>query len=310
MPDQIPDANTGILPVQSTQPDGVAAARQAEADLAAKQQADAAAAATSKTADGSFTPSEVEALAMELGWNPNKEDLGDAFVDAKEFIKKTKNIQNTQARTIRDQNRKLDKVLGTVESLKTHYEKVAEARQREFDEKITALKAERRAAIAENDPAKVDALDDRIDAIKEAKTKDAAAVTAKPAGDTVLEEWAASNPWYGEDKEKTAFAHKRARLYRISEINDDDLYLETLEEIGREVEAAFPAVSKKRVVAPAGAGGVEGAAHGTAARTTGNGTFTRANLDEEHRKAYDSFVELGVDGKKIIEDWVRMGELK
>src|SRR5574343_283892 len=56
-------------------------------------------------------PTELELIAMEMGWNPDKDTVGDQWVDARTYIKRTHDIQKTQARTIKDTSRKLEKVL-------------------------------------------------------------------------------------------------------------------------------------------------------------------------------------------------------
>jgi hypothetical protein len=279
---------------------------------------DYGAAATPQTPVEPAAPqlTELEQVAVDMGWNPDKETLGEQWVDAKTYIKRTREIQSTQSRTIKEQNRKLDRIVGTVDALKVHYEKVAEAQQREFDSKNTALKAERRVAIAENDPDKVENIDSQIDGLRDAKAKAGTVPTpATQPGDAVLEDWVADHSsWYNVDKDLTAYAHKRARLYRVSEIGDDALYRETLDEIAREVKKEFPEKFGKRASTPKvtpPADGVEGVRPGPIGGRTDTKTFTRASLNEDQRRIYDSFVnDLGLDGKKIIEDWVAMGELK
>jgi hypothetical protein len=305
----------GTLPVQSTQPDGIkAAAAAAAADAAAKAAGDAATVTiTIDDVAAAAAPklTETEELAVEMGWNPDREALGDAFVDAKVFIKRAQEIQRTQGRTIRDQTRKIDRMLTATKSLEAHYERVAAARQQEFDEKIANLKTERKAAIAENDPAKVDALDARIDTIKDAKAKDAATIAVAPdaAPDAILDDWVAANPWYKNDTPLRAYAHTRAKVYGLSEITDDAEYQATLNIIGSEVKEKYPDKFGKPARAKAPMGGVEAVSAAGANRGAGTKTFTRASLDDEHKKVYDSFVELGSNGQKIIEGWVATGEI-
>lgn len=258
-------------------------------------------------------PTELELIAMEMGWNPDKDTVGDQWVDARTYIKRTHDIQKTQARTIKDTSRKLEKVLSSVDSLKAHYERVAQSQQEKYDREIATLKAERRVAIAENDPAKVDELDSQIDSLKEAKAKTSQIPDTPPVSiDPVFEEWADENPWFGDDgdKEMSAFAKKRARLYRVQEIRDDALYRETMDEITREVKKEFPekfGKGKRQTVTPP-AGGVEG---GRPSGSSPTRTPTYKDLDPEHRAIYDNFVNmLGLDGKQIIQQWVDIGEIK
>ncbi len=271
---------------------------------------------SSATPASESTPSEptgIESLAMKMGWNPDKEALGEQWVDAETYILRTRDIQTSQARTIRDQNRKLDSIKASVDTLKSHYQKVAESQQREFDAKIASLKQERRNAIADNDPEKVDELDAQIDDLKEAKSKVARQVESNHYDrNTPLHEWMDDNEWYGNDKELTAFANKRGRLYRVSSIEDDAEYREVLDEIAREVEEKFPEKFGKKSKASSRPAPPAGSVEPTRpTQSTRHRTFTRNDLDEEHKKVYDSWVnDLGLNGKEIIDQWIQIGELK
>lgn len=142
----------------------------------------------------------VEAVAVELGWNPDFE--GDGKVDAKTYILKSREIQDTMREHIKEQKGQLHELADSVTALKTHNEKVYKAEVTRLKTELEDLRRERREAIEEGDVDKVDELDERIDGVEESITKP----DEKPRSTAEFDAWIADNKWYDEDDEMAAYA--------------------------------------------------------------------------------------------------------
>jgi hypothetical protein len=178
--------------------------------------------------------SEVELRALEMGWRPKEEFDGDEadFVDAKEFVGR-KPLYDKIAQLSKGQKA----VTQALDALKGHYSKV---RETEFNRAITALREERKRAIAEGDGERVDAIETQIDTAKqhlevikfEAQQP---AVEEAPTVHPEFTSWQARNPWYENTKYMREFADEQGR--RLANTMSP---VEVLKEVEKLVRKEFP----------------------------------------------------------------------
>lgn len=140
--------------------------------------------------------SEEETLAMTRGWKPKEEWDGDEkeWKPAKVF-----NEIGELKEKVSASEKELKKTNKVIQLMKEHHLKV---RQNAYKDAVEALKAERQAALKEQDFAKAEEIRDQIDDVKEKFTNDdklPAAVEREVAAqepDPAFLEFADRNPWY------------------------------------------------------------------------------------------------------------------
>ena len=166
---------------------------------------------TAPSKEISVSPS-IEELATQLGWRVDHE--GEDSVDAKTYILRSKDIQQSMSQHNKELKNQLTALNGSVEALKVHNEKVYQADIKKLQSEITDLKKERRSAIELADVDKVDALDKQIDEkqkdIDAPKSVDKQDQNVNPVYDT----WIKDNQWYLNDKDMAKFADTIAQQYQ------------------------------------------------------------------------------------------------
>lgn len=150
--------------------------------------------------------SETENLAIELGWNPDHE--GEDAVDAKTFILRSRDIQDTMRKTNKDNKRKIDNLQKGIKDIKDYYHKLDETRAEKMASEIIRLNDERYTAIEEGDVDKVKGLDKDIKAAE----KEAEPIMDEDDDNPVFDEWVSDNKWYGTDDEMTQYADEQSKL--------------------------------------------------------------------------------------------------
>lgn len=232
------------------------------------------------------TPDNIEELAGEIGWRPN------GALNAKEYILKSRDIQDTMRAHIQDQKKQLSDLGGSVAELKTHNERVYKAEVSRLTAELGDLKKEKRVAIEDGDADKVDELDEQIDGVKEAI---AAPKTDKSAGteDPALTAWLQENPWYDSDPEMAKYANAIAdqnpgapyeRLLSLAASKVKEMFPDKFEAGG---DASAPGTLTSKGTPPASP--VEGAGRRVAAAT-----FTKADLSSDQLNIMSQFVRQGI----------------
>jgi chemotaxis regulatin CheY-phosphate phosphatase CheZ len=141
-------------------------------------------------------PSEIEELAREMGWRPQDEFAGDAdkWVDAKSFVRNTRDINRNLSRDLRDLKKQMDGI-GRATSQMTERAVAAER------ERLEALHDQ---AVEDGDKA---AAKRAVDAINKLPTAQAEVPSETQA---FVEKHSA---WFNKDQEATAYAVQRAGKY-------------------------------------------------------------------------------------------------
>jgi len=222
----------------------------------------------------------VEELASEIGWRPDGE------LDAKAYILKSRDIQDTMRDHIKTQKKQLTELGSSVEELKVHNERVYKAEVARLETEIKTLKSQRKDAIEEGDVEKVDALDEQIDGLKEAMVKPKTPATSSSNSD--FDAWIEANPWYYADKEMAAYADS------IAEQNPGAPFKRVSDLVNRKVKEMFPEKftsepgDKRPAPSP-----VEGAG-----KRIATSKFTESDLTESQRSIMSQFVRQGIMTKK------------
>ena len=230
-------------------------------------------------------PDNVEELASEIGWRPDGE------LNAKEYILKSRDIQDTMRTHIQDQKKQLTDLGSSVAELKTHNERVFKAEVSKLKTELTDLKKEKREAIEDGDADKVDELDEQIDGVKEAM---AAPKTAKPSANPELTSWLQENTWYDTDPEMAKYADAIAdqntaapydRMLRMVETKVKDMFPDKFE------AGATPGPGTPKARTPASP------VEGSGKKTVGT-TFTKADLTSDQKSIMSQFVRQGIMTEK------------
>lgn len=180
---------------------------------------------------------EMAEAAMALGWNPDKDSVGDKWVSAEVFLGRQPFV---------DEVRKLKRALKNrdkeVDSIKQHLEMV---RQNQVKETIKELKSRKRQAMEDGDYEAVDEIDELLDSAKEdAKPKVDTSSTEQQVNE-VYQEWKKDNSWYGKggNEDLTEFADGVARGL-VDKYQDETGMINDLEgfyeEITKKVKKHYP----------------------------------------------------------------------
>lgn len=253
----------------STEPGGEAATVTTEA---------AHEAAVSSPEGGNTTERDFEAEAAEQGWRPQDEWTGkpENWKDAKTWVEHGE-ISSRINKVTKEHEERFQKLEKT-------YTKAFEVLNAAHAKEMADLKAERKAAIKEGDADKVDALDTKIDALKEA-----APATEKPKTiDELTRDFAKANAWYIEEPEMAEYA------FKVSEsnagLNDGISFEDNMKFVLGAVRKKFPGyfVGESETTAANGHAAVDGGGSFSGAnRNTDKKTFS--DLPAEAKRAWEGF---------------------
>jgi hypothetical protein len=238
-------------------------------------------------------PSEIEALAAEMGWAPEDQWRGDPsdWVDAKVFIQQGHGRLKT---SLRNQDRDIAEMKDTMKRMLAVQEGV---QKRAYEQALTDLKRQQREAATEGD---IEAYDKAAQGIDDLAAQQSENGAAKANGgdaaklDPDFNIFHQDNPWYGEDVKMTAYAEQIAPVV-ARHAQGPAFYRRIAEEVRKE----FPAHFKNP--ARSGAARVEGG--GSTAARRGKAKKGYSDLPAEAKAACDKFVAQGLFAKP--EDYVR-----
>lgn len=229
----------------------------------------------------------LESVATELGWNSEYD--GEDKVDAKTFLLKSREIQDTMRDHIKDQKGQLKELTSSVAELKSHNERVYKAEVSKLKSELETLKEEKREAIEDGDVDKVDELDEKIDGVEEAMKE------PEPKEDTGINEefeaWVAANKWYDKDPEMAAYADaiasesKGASFQRVAALVD------------RKVREMFPDRFSEKPPDTPKAARTTSRVERSGGRPQGK-QFTKSDLTESQKAIMSQFVRQGIMTEK------------
>lgn len=250
----------------------------------------------------------IEELATQLGWRADH--VGEDAVDAKTYILRSKDIQQSMSQHNKDLKNQLSTLNSSVEALKVHNERVYQAEVKKLQGEIAVLKKERRSAIELADVDKVEELDQQIDE----KQKDLNApkkvdVTTGATDNPVYDEWIKDNSWYLENDEMAQFADAVAQQYRgapleriyslvrvkVAEVFPEKFVKVKDEAVKNNATVKTPVGPKSPVESSSGKGNT--------------GAFSRADLTENQIQIMNQFVRGGIMTEaQYIADIAKMKE--
>lgn len=229
----------------------------------------------------------LESVATELGWNAEYD--GEDKVDAKTFLLKSREIQDTMRNHIKDQKGQLKELTSSVAELKSHNERVYKAEVSKLKSELETLKEEKREAIEDGDVDKVDELDEKIDgvedAIKEPEKKE------DTGNNEEFEAWVAANKWYEKDPEMAAYADaiasesKGASFQRVAALVD------------RKVREMFPDRFSEKALDTPKAAKTTSRVERSGGRPQGK-QFTKTDLTDSQKAIMSQFVRQGIMTEK------------
>lgn len=238
-------------------------------------------------------------LATQLGWKPDH--VGENYVDAKTYILRSREIQDSMRDHNKDLKQQLQTIQGSVEALKEHNERVYKAEVSRLQNEVERLRKERKAAIELADVDKVDALDKEISTIE--KTISEPKPKSAPATNPIYDEWVQNNQWYLTNNEMAAYADQVAqqyvgapleRLYPLVRKKVAEVFPEAFEQQPAEPAnpgtLANPEKSPAKPVKPVGpTSPVEAGRNQSAVKS-----FTKANLTPDQLSIMNQFVKSGI----------------
>lgn len=182
---------------------------------------------------GTFTSAEEKAHAMghrsKEEWIAEGKDA-DSWVDAGEFLRRAPLYEGLHKanRTVKNLEKKLT-------MLAQHQEELVRAK---VEQQLAALQAQKKNAAADNDVAKVVAIDEEIEKVKETvketkKNETSTDLEAKEA----FEEWKADNEWYEKDEDMFAYANGIGS--KIEKEHQDWSPEKILNEVAKKTKKAF-----------------------------------------------------------------------
>lgn len=177
--------------------------------------------------------SEEEQRAMEHGWRPKEEFVGDTkkWVSAEEFLRRGELFEkiDVMGRDLRDTKKAL-------KMLQTHHEQM---RELDYKNAMQNLKNEKKQAYEEGNHDKLVEIDDQLLSLREAEKAEKQAVQQQAAQpDPRFVQWVGQNAWYTQDQELRTFGDEVGVSYaRTYPEKSPD---EVLKYVESRVRKAFP----------------------------------------------------------------------
>jgi len=256
----------------------------------------------------------VESIAAELGWKPKDGFAGndEDYVDAAEYIRRSKNIQESMRTSLKENKRKLAQMDKMVQDLKAHTQAVLKSEVRDLKARVEAAQKARDEAIEEGDKEQVYAIEKELSELKTEVeshlTRTMKEKEAVPEFDEREVEnfvgWTKANPWYkapgkeGGDTEMSRYADYLADLAEYRGLPYERKLMAVTEIVKQKFSDKF---SGNKPPAPR----VEGGKPSPMKKT-----YSVRDLSQEQREIMRNFVRQGVMSEKdYINDLVKIGEI-
>lgn len=244
---------------------------------------------TNETKVEAKEPTEIEALASEMGWAPQDEWRGDPdkWVDAKAFIKAGPEIYKS---TLSRQDNEMSEMRKTFEEFK---EFTTKSEERAYKRALKDLQQKQREAVAEGDTDTFDQVSKEIDELKEPEPK----TEQKPNADNDPDfiQFQAENPWYGPDGDykMTLEAEEIAKVVARS-YQGKAFYDKIAEVIRKEFPDRFGNQKRREPARVEGGQDLK----------TAKGGKTYADLPPDAKAACDRFVKEGlIEQKDYVKEY-------
>jgi hypothetical protein len=185
------------------------------------------------TEDVKIEKIDYEKIAKTKGWKPKDEFSGEAWIGAEEFVKREPLFEK-----IRDLKSVVKETHSSNVELKELVKTMTETYVRDKDaavkKAIDDLKAQKKEAIETGDVAKVEKIDEQIEAQKQIKQDVPTKVEIRPE----IKDWVAKNAWFDNKPKLQKFALSFNKTYAVD--NPELSLSEVLEETERAVKIRFP----------------------------------------------------------------------
>lgn len=225
--------------------------------------------------------SEDEQRAMEHGWRPKEEFVGDTkkWVSAEEFLRRGELFDkiDVMGRDLRDTKKAL-------KMLQAHHEQL---RELDYKKAMQSLKDEKKQAYEEGNHDKLVEIDDQLLSLREAEKAEKQAVQQQAAQpDPRFVQWVGQNAWYTQDQELRTFGDEVGVSYaRTYPEKSPD---EVLKYVESRVRKAFP----EKFVNPN-----RSKPNAVTSGTAQKGISQRENdypLTDDERRAMQTFIRQGI----------------
>lgn len=228
--------------------------------------------------EASPQPDPIEIEARQHGWRPKEEfeaderNAGKKWRTADDFMDRKSLFDKIDA--VQQENKTLKK---GVQNLSQHYQQVE---KRAYEKALADLKAQRIAALEDEDLVRAERIRDEMDEVKEKMNKVQPPVTiSEPPSELI--EWKSQNTWYQRDDVMTNYADGLGNKL----LAEGKAPGEILREVERRVRQAFPEKFRNpnKDTAPEVVGSGKRA-------TAGQGTF---RLTEQEEKILNTMIRAG-----------------
>jgi hypothetical protein len=256
------------------------------------------------------SPETLESVAEQLGWKPKKNFQGedDTFVDAKTYILRSKDIQDSLRKHLKENKQKMTSLEKGLEDLKFHNERVFKTQLAQQKKQIEELKAQRKEAIEEGDVEKVDKLEVQMNELMESdNSDDKPAPKVDPEVYETFSGWIKENTWYDVqglnegDTDLTQYANYVSDLPEYKGLP----YAHKLKKVTEKVKEMFPEHFQKTPQPKAARNPVE-----APNLKSMKGRFTARDLNDTQKSVMRNFIKQGImTEKEYIDDLVKIGEL-
>jgi hypothetical protein len=245
----------------------------------------------------------IEELATKIGWQPNHK--GKDYINAATYILKSREIQETMKEHNDNLKGQLSDMQNSIESLKTHNEKVYRADVKRMQTEIEDLQKQKREAVELADVDKVDELDKQIDGLQ--KDLSEPQNNQQPTQNPIYVDWVKDNQWYLDEPEMATYAETVAEQYAGAPL--DRLYKIVRNKVAEVFPEKFdpskvdsPKVAVEKPIGP----------QSPVEASTNNGvksTFGEADLTPSQVSTMNQFVQREIMTKdQYINDIKRMQE--
>lgn len=256
---------------------------------------------------------EIEQEARLQGWVPKEEFRGKEtdWIEAEIFVQRGREINPILRKNNERIQKELDKAKRDLAELRIGVDEFKKFQKEAYDRKVanfevelSELREQKKAAISSGDGELAVQLDDKIDAVKEAKAaaKEVAKEPVKPEetkeDNPKVADWVERNVWYKNSKAmSTATNAIAAEIREQYPFYNEDQFLT---ELDKRLEDTFSMEKLGRKVKPRSP--VEGGNTSTSA-TISKGKHSYDSLPDEAKKACDSFIKQGLIKNK--EEYVK-----
>lgn len=250
--------------------------------------------AEKKDLNGAAGEVDYEALASEIGWTPEDKFRGDKkkFVDAKTYyekgefvlpiVKQQRDEAKRDAAAVRNELAEVKKAVADFQKMT---EAAAERKVTELKAEIATLKDARAAAVAAGDDKAFrqadDAIDERTEALTEAKKLPVKTETKADTVDPDFTAWLADNPWYKDEPQKKKLADEYGIYYSNTQ--------------GLKGKPLYDAVAEKMKSLESENSGVDRPGPQRGGKTSGSDSKAKTfeNLPAEFQKGYEKMTRAG-----------------